>query len=188
MHPIQVSQNNIYKLQVNNVCMHAWKSVCTILLVCFWLQEIFDRIYLNCIEDRWKCWTFCFEDRNFIFFGHHQGRLAIHSGCVQVLWNKRSIKVLPVYCNVEWSGLVGVELFNFSEVHVDIIFGSCILCLPSDDQGRAVISWCGSSTHDNRWWLVIITTLGVDTKGGIYVVIVVIGSPNAIINIVSIPR
>ena len=133
-------------------------------------------------------WTFCFEDRNLIFFGHHQGRLAIHSGCVQVLWDNRSIKVLPVYCNVEWSGLVGVELFNFSEVHVDIIFGSCILCLPSDDQGRPVISWCGSSTHDNRWWLVIITTLGVDTKGGIYVVIVVIGPPNAIINIVSIPR
>jgi hypothetical protein len=52
-----------------------------------------------------------------------------------------------------WTGWVGA--YDFSEVHVDIIFGSVALSESQAElQGSASIYRCGSSTHDNRWWLV----------------------------------
>lgn len=111
---------------------------------------------------------------------------------IQLLWlsRKRFCKEgLPIPSNAQQSRLVGWEFFNFSEVHVHMILGIFIRGNPPNIQSSHIF-WHCRRTHDNGWWLVGSLIFRFNGKRGGYLCpcTVIIGIPEAIINVIFIPE
>lgn len=102
----------------------------------------------------------------------------------------RSKPVFSVERDVEFSGLVGLESYNFREVHVDQKFESVIFHVYIECHCLASICRCASSPHDNWWWPVIILSLWINALWGIYLCPLkeMIRRPDAVVNILWVPE
>lgn len=161
----------------------------TICLVCKQLWEVNHWINFNCIEERWQSWISDFEQRKPILPSNKCWG-AVYSRGVQVIRNCGSIPILPIQRNVEYPGLIGLPLYNFSKVHVGIKLESGILSIYKELHWFAFIRRNACSLHNSWWRLQIIVTLRVNGLCSTYVcpLVEMVRTPETIKNIIRIPE